>query len=54
MRLVIALFVLAVLATTCFAFAVWDGGILHRDKTMRAIHYGGGYDLSAQRRKTTD
>ena len=51
MRLVIALFVAAVLATaaTSFGFSVWDGGLRH-DSNVRVIHYDTNYDLSAQRR----
>ena len=52
MRLVVALFVLAVLgtATASIRFAIWDGHHGHNDASLRAIHYDTSYDLSAQRR----
>ena len=41
MRLVIALFVLAVLgtATASIGFSIWDGHHGHNDASLRAIHY---------------
>ena len=50
MRLVITLFVLAVLSTaaTSFGFSIWDGHQGHNDAALRAIHYNTQYDLSAQ------
>ena len=52
MRLVVALFILTVLATVTagIGFAFWDGRIGHRELATRAIHYDTNYDLSAQRR----
>ena len=52
MKLVIALFTLAVLGTAAASvgFAAWTGHFGHRDATMRAIHYDTNYDLSASRR----
>ena len=52
MRLVIALFVLAVLATaaTSIGLSIWDGHRGHNDAALRVIHYDTQYDLSAQRR----
>ena len=51
MRLVIALFGAAVVATaaTGFGFSVWHDGLRH-DTNVRVIHYDTKYDLSAQRR----
>ena len=56
MRLVIALFVLAVVAsgTIGFGLSLWDGNTGHRDANLRAIHYDTTYDLSAQRRKPVE
>jgi hypothetical protein len=52
MRLAIAIFVLAVLATAFagISFAAWTGHFGHRDANMRPIHYDSNYDLSARRR----
>jgi hypothetical protein len=52
MKLVIALFALAVLGTAAagFGIAAWTGHFAHHDANMRAIHYDSDYDLSAQRR----
>ena len=52
MRLVVAIFVLTVLATVTagIGLALWDGRIGHHDPATRAIHYDSNYDLSAQRR----
>jgi hypothetical protein len=56
MRLVIALFVLAVLAAgaSSFGLSVWDGRIRLNDTALRAIHYDTQYDLSSQRRIVTE
>ena len=53
MRLVIALFLLAVLAAASAGFGVtaWDGGIGRNDGALRVIHYDTNYDLSARRRE---
>ena len=50
MKLLFALFVLAVsaIAASAVGFAVWDSGIGHHD--VRSIHYDTNYDLSSQRR----
>jgi hypothetical protein len=52
MRLVIGLFVSAVLATAAagLGLAIWTGHLGHHDANLRAIHYDTNYDLSAQRR----
>jgi hypothetical protein len=52
MRLVIGLFVCAVLATAAatFVIAAWTDHVGHHDANLRAIHYDTSYDLSAQRR----
>ena len=50
MKLVIALFTLAVLGTAGFGIAAWSGHLGHHNATMRAIHYDTHYDMSAQRR----
>ena len=52
MRLVTALFVLAMVATAAasIGFSLWDGHHSHNDANLRAIHYDTNYDLSAQRR----
>ena len=52
MRLVIALFVLAVLVTAASSvgLSIWDGRLRLNDRTLRAIHYDTQYDLSSQRR----
>jgi hypothetical protein len=53
MRLLIALFVLAVLAAASagFGITVWDGGTGRNDGALRVIHYDTNYDLSARRRE---
>ena len=52
MKLVIALFALAVLGTAAASvgFATWTGHFGHHDANLRAIHYDTNYDLSASRR----
>jgi hypothetical protein len=52
MKIVIALFMLAVLGTTAggVGIAFWTGHIGHRDANLRSIHYDTQYDLSSQRR----
>ena len=56
MRLVVALFGLAMLATAAVSvgFSIWDGHQGHNDAALRAIHYDTTYDLSAQRRVPAD
>jgi len=53
MRLVIALFVLAVLAAASagLGISLWDDGIGRNDRALRVIHYDTNYDLSARRRE---
>jgi len=53
MRLVLALFVLAVLVAAV-GLSVWDGRLRPADTNLRAIHYDTQYDLSAQRRAITE
>ena len=52
MKLVIALFTLAVLATAAagIGFTAWTRHFGHHDANLRAIHYDTNYDLSASRR----
>jgi hypothetical protein len=52
MKLVIALFTLAVLGTAAagVGFSAWTGHFGHHDANLRAIHYDTNYDLSASRR----
>ena len=52
MKLVIALFTLAVLGTAAASvgFTVWTSHFGHHDANLRAIHYDTNYDLSASRR----
>jgi hypothetical protein len=51
MKLVIALFTLAVLGTAAASlFTAWTGHFGHHDANLRAIHYDTNYDLSASRR----
>jgi hypothetical protein len=52
MKLVIALFALAVLGTAAagVGFAAWTGHLGHHDANLRVIHYDTNYDLSASRR----
>jgi hypothetical protein len=52
MKLVIALFTLAVLGTAAasLGFTAWTGHFGHHDANLRAIHYDTNYDLSASRR----
>jgi hypothetical protein len=52
MRLVIGLFVSAVLATAAAVIGItaWTGHLGRQDANLRAIHYDTNYDLSAQRR----
>ena len=52
MKLVIALFMLAVLGTAAASvgFTAWTGHFGHHDANLRAIHYDTNYDLSASRR----
>ena len=54
MKLLIAAFLLALLATASASvgFAVWDGRFHH--DTVRPIHYDTNYDLSATRRLTPE
>ena len=56
MKLVIALFTLAVLGTAAagIGIAAWTGHFGHHDANMRAIHYDSNYDLSAQRRQPAE
>jgi hypothetical protein len=52
MRLLIALFLLAVLAaaTASLGMEFWSGRIGHPGASMRAIHYDTNSEMSAQRR----
>jgi hypothetical protein len=52
MRLLIALFVLAVMAaaTANLGVEMWDGRLGHPDPTLRAIHYDTTYRISGQHR----
>jgi len=54
MKLVIALFTLAVLGTASFGIAAWTGHLGRHDASMRAIHYDSNYDLSARRRQPVE
>jgi hypothetical protein len=52
MRLLIALFVLAVVAAAAANLGVemWDGRLGQHDPALRAIHYDTKYEASGQRR----
>jgi len=56
MRLVIALFVLALLATVAssIGLSVWGGRAGQSNTALRTIHYDTHYDLSSQRRMPVD
>jgi hypothetical protein len=53
MRFVIALLALAVMvvASAGFGRAIWNGGAGHNDASVRIIHYGADYEMSARRRE---
>ena len=52
MRLLIALFVLAVMAaaTANLGVEMWDGRLGQQDPALRAIHYDNNYRISGQHR----
>jgi len=53
MKLVIGLFVVAVMlaASAGLGPAIWSRGIGHNDASLRVIHYGADYEMSARRRE---
>jgi hypothetical protein len=53
MRLLIGLFVVAVMlaASAGLGSAIWSRGIGHNDASLRVIHYGADYEMSARRRE---